>query len=73
MTLNDAQVRKGQAFGDAHLADGIFIMPNAWNARSAYLIGGGRVLHRDNQRLPTVWHCRTARVVWRGMPRLFVR
>ncbi|MDH3690841.1 MAG: isocitrate lyase/phosphoenolpyruvate mutase family protein [Gammaproteobacteria bacterium] len=31
-------VRKGEVFRDLHLQDGIFVMPNAWNAGSAYLL-----------------------------------
>ena len=36
--MNDAQRRKGQAFNDLHSAEGIFVMPNAWNAGSACML-----------------------------------
>ena len=36
--MSEAQTSKGQAFKDLHLADGIFVMPNAWNAGSAYML-----------------------------------
>jgi 2-methylisocitrate lyase-like PEP mutase family enzyme len=36
--VNAEQVKKGQAFRDLHTGDGIFIMPNAWNAGSACLL-----------------------------------
>ena len=36
--MSEVQKRKGTAFKDLHSADGIFVMPNAWNA------GGARML-----------------------------
>ena len=36
--MSEAQTTKGQAFKDLHLTDGIFVMPNAWNAGSAYML-----------------------------------
>ena len=36
--MHDEQVRKGQIFRDLHLADEIFVMPNAWDAGSACLL-----------------------------------
>ena len=36
--MSDAQTSKGQAFKDLHSADGIFVMPNAWNAGSACML-----------------------------------
>jgi len=36
--LSGAQTTKGQAFRDLHSADGIFVMPNAWNAGSALML-----------------------------------
>ncbi len=36
--MSEAQASKGQAFKDLHSADGIFVMPNAWNAGSAYML-----------------------------------
>lgn len=36
--MNDEQARKGRAFRDLHHADGIFVMPNAWNAGSACML-----------------------------------
>ena len=36
--MSEAQTAKGQTFKDLHLADGIFVMPNAWNAGSAYML-----------------------------------
>ena len=36
--MSEAHTSKGQAFKDLHLADGIFVMPNAWNAGSAYML-----------------------------------
>lgn len=36
--MNDEQVQKGQAFRDLHSAEGIFVMPNAWNAGSACML-----------------------------------
>lgn len=34
----DQQVQKGRAFLQLHQADGIFVMPNAWNAGSACML-----------------------------------
>jgi len=39
--LSDEQVRKGRAFRDLHYAEGIFVMPNAWNAGSACMLEAG--------------------------------
>ena len=36
--MTDKQVRMGQAFRDLHSAEGIFVMPNAWNAGSACML-----------------------------------
>ena len=36
--MSEAQKRKGTAFKDLHSADGIFVMPNAWNAGSACML-----------------------------------
>lgn len=36
--MDPKQVHKAEAFRDLHLHDGIFVMPNAWNAGSAYLL-----------------------------------
>ena len=36
--MSEAQTSKGQVFKDLHSADGIFVMPNAWNAGSAYML-----------------------------------
>ena len=36
--MSEAQTAKGQAFKDLHSADGIFVMPNAWNAGSALML-----------------------------------
>ena len=36
--MNDGQVGKGQTFSDLHSAEGIFVMPNAWNAGSARML-----------------------------------
>ena len=36
--MNDEQIRKGQSFSDLHSAEGIFVMPNAWNAGSACML-----------------------------------
>ena len=36
--MSGAQTTKGQAFRDLHSADGIFVMPNAWNAGSALML-----------------------------------
>lgn len=36
--MRKKQIEKGQAFRDLHEADGIFMMPNAWNAGSACLL-----------------------------------
>ena len=36
--MNDEQVRKSRAFRDLHSAEGIFVMPNAWNAGSACML-----------------------------------
>ena len=33
--MSEAQKSKGKVFKDLHSADGIFVMPNAWNAGSA--------------------------------------
>lgn len=30
--MSDDQAEKGRAFRDLHLAEGIFLLPNAWNA-----------------------------------------
>ena len=36
--MNEVQKSKGTAFRDLHSADGIFVMPNAWNAGSACML-----------------------------------
>lgn len=36
--MNEVQRNKGQAFKDLHSAEGIFVMPNAWNAGSASML-----------------------------------
>ena len=36
--MSEAQTTKGQVFKDLHSADGIFVMPNAWNAGSALML-----------------------------------
>lgn len=36
--MNDEQTKKGEAFRDLHSAEGIFVMPNAWNAGSACML-----------------------------------
>ena len=36
--MSEAQASKGQVFKDLHSADGIFVMPNAWNAGSALML-----------------------------------
>ena len=36
--MREAQIRKGRLFRELHLADGIFVMPNAWNAGSACML-----------------------------------
>ncbi len=36
--MDEAQRIKGKAFRDLHSADGIFVMPNAWNAGSARML-----------------------------------
>ncbi len=36
--MNDQQITKGATFRDLHTADGIFVMPNAWNAGSACML-----------------------------------
>ncbi len=36
--MNEAQKIKGSVFKDLHSADGIFVMPNAWNAGSACML-----------------------------------
>ena len=36
--MNEVQESKGTAFKDLHAADGIFVMPNAWNAGSARML-----------------------------------
>jgi len=36
--MSQSQAQKGQAFKDLHTAEGIFVMPNAWNAGSACLL-----------------------------------
>ena len=36
--MNEAQNRKGVVFRELHLAEGIFVMPNAWNAGSACML-----------------------------------
>ena len=36
--MNELQARKGTAFKDLHTSDGIFVMPNAWNAGSACML-----------------------------------
>ena len=37
-TMSEVQRRKGAAFKDLHSVDGIFVMPNAWNAGSAHML-----------------------------------
>ena len=34
----EAQTSKGKVFKELHSADGIFVMPNAWNAGSACML-----------------------------------
>ena len=36
--MTEAQKQKGQVFKDLHSAEGIFVMPNAWNAGSACML-----------------------------------
>ena len=36
--MNETQVHKGKAFKDLHSAEGMFVMPNAWNAGSACML-----------------------------------
>ena len=36
--MSEAQKNKGKVFKDLHSADGIFVMPNAWNAGSACML-----------------------------------
>ena len=36
--MSEAQTGKGRAFRDLHASDGIFVMPNAWNAGSACIL-----------------------------------
>ncbi len=36
--MSDEQIRKGREFRDLHYAEGLFVMPNAWNAGSASLL-----------------------------------
>jgi 2-methylisocitrate lyase-like PEP mutase family enzyme len=36
--VGDEQVQKGRAFLELHRADGVFLMPNAWNAGSACML-----------------------------------
>ena len=36
--MSEVQKSKGAAFKDLHAADGIFVMPNAWNAGSARML-----------------------------------
>ena len=36
--MNEVQKSKGIVFKDLHFADGIFVMPNAWNAGSACML-----------------------------------
>jgi len=36
--VNETQEYKGQVFNDLHSAEGIFVMPNAWNAGSACML-----------------------------------
>ncbi len=36
--MSDVQKSKGAVFKDLHAADGIFVMPNAWNAGSACML-----------------------------------
>ncbi len=36
--MSEAQNSKGKVFKDLHSADGIFVMPNAWNAGSACML-----------------------------------
>ncbi len=36
--MNEVQQSKGTVFKDLHSADGIFVMPNAWNAGSACML-----------------------------------
>lgn len=36
--MQELRVRKGEVFRDLHLAQGIFVMPNAWNAGSACML-----------------------------------
>lgn len=36
-----SQRRRGEIFRDLHTTDGIFVMPNAWNAGSAVVLADG--------------------------------
>lgn len=36
--MNEVQKSKGSAFKNLHVADGMFVMPNAWNAGSACIL-----------------------------------
>ena len=36
--MDEAQKAKGKVFKDLHSAEGIFVMPNAWNAGSACML-----------------------------------
>ena len=36
--MQDSRARKGAAFRDLHGAEGMFVMPNAWNAGSACML-----------------------------------
>ena len=36
--MNEAQKNKGMVFKNLHSAEGIFVMPNAWNAGSACML-----------------------------------
>ena len=36
--MDRAQKVKGKVFNDLHSAEGIFVMPNAWNAGSARML-----------------------------------
>lgn len=68
-TLNDERVRKGREFKDRHHADGILVMPNAWNAGSACMLeaAGFSAIGTTSAALRSVWGCLTTRASSRGM------
>ena len=49
--MDKAQNVKGKVFKDLHSAEGIFVMPNAWNAGSACMLeAAGFPCSGDHQR-----------------------